>query len=227
MEEIGLRYALLILKEYPSVRWVKLFGSRARGDNAPSSDYDLAVMLDEGGTGKWLEIEESIRDSVALPVDVVDYNAAPQELRQRIDISGKLVFLNTPGFVALVKLAKALASLERIVYDEDDVEHKQRDAVITRFKYVMEMFWKALKALEEEEGFIENSPKSAVSRAFQLGWIKDEERWREMLQDRNNAAHAYNERMAKEIFRNVVDNFAEMKHVCEGISTMYMDRVEA
>lgn len=224
MDHLELRYKLLVLAEFSSVRWVKLFGSRARGDNSPSSDYDLAVMAKEAE--KWLDIEESIKESIALPVDVVAYETASDELRQRIDISGKLVFVNRGGYIALIKLAKAMSSLERIIHDEDDTEHKQRDAVITRFKYVIEMFWKAFKALEEEEGFVENSPKSAVARAFQLGWISDEKRWREMLQDRNNAAHAYNERMAKEIYRNVLDNFAELKSVSEKLNSLFVDNVK-
>lgn len=31
------------LKEYTNVRCAKLFGSRARGDNTESSDYDIAI----------------------------------------------------------------------------------------------------------------------------------------------------------------------------------------
>ena len=34
-------------KKYPSIKLVYLFGSRARGDEGPLSDYDFAIYLDE------------------------------------------------------------------------------------------------------------------------------------------------------------------------------------
>ena len=36
-----------LAKKYPSIKLVYLFGSRARGDEGPLSDYDFAIYLDE------------------------------------------------------------------------------------------------------------------------------------------------------------------------------------
>ncbi|MBX6423479.1 nucleotidyltransferase family protein [Thermosulfurimonas sp. F29] len=81
------------LREFLAGRGVRvyLFGSRARGEEAPHSDVDLAF---EGGEelGPLLaELEEILEESL-LPqkVDLVDLRVAGEELRRRVLEEGKL-----------------------------------------------------------------------------------------------------------------------------------------
>ena len=64
-----------VFKNYPEVKYVYLFGSRAKGNYHAGSDVDLAVMnkgvsADRLSKMKW-EFEES---SLPYIVDLVDYN---------------------------------------------------------------------------------------------------------------------------------------------------------
>lgn len=67
-----------------------LFGSRARGEASERSDIDLAMIAAERLPGDLLaRIRESLEDApIPFRVDVVDYQSAPQELRQAIDREG-------------------------------------------------------------------------------------------------------------------------------------------
>lgn len=72
-----------------------------------------------------------------------------------------------------------------------------RDSIIKKFEYTFELTWKTLKAYLEEEGYEEiASPKRTLKQAFEIGIIKDEEVWANMLEARNSTAHTYDEEKA-------------------------------
>lgn len=66
---------------------IYLFGSRARGDNSPTSDYDLA--LDAGKPLDFLETAKArnvLEAGLHIPwtIDVVDLHSVPDYLRTTI-----------------------------------------------------------------------------------------------------------------------------------------------
>jgi predicted nucleotidyltransferase len=69
---------------------LRLFGSRARGDAGDRSDIDLAAIAPERLPGDLLaRIREMLEESpIPFRADVVDYQAAPAELKQAIDREG-------------------------------------------------------------------------------------------------------------------------------------------
>lgn len=72
-----------------------------------------------------------------------------------------------------------------------------RDSIIKKFEYTFELTWKTLKAYLEDEGYEEiASPKRTLKQAFEIGIIKDEEVWANMLEARNSTAHTYDEEKA-------------------------------
>jgi nucleotidyltransferase substrate binding protein (TIGR01987 family) len=75
-----------------------------------------------------------------------------------------------------------------------------RDSAIKRFEFTFELFWKSLKLYAEYEGRSANSPRSAFREAFLLEIISESPVWFQMLEDRNNTAHAYKEKIAEEIY---------------------------
>lgn len=78
-----------------------------------------------------------------------------------------------------------------------------RDAAIQRFEFSFELFWKALKARDENEGLRVVSPREALRAAFQLGLLADDDLVFQMLEDRNRTSHLYNAAMAEDVFSRI------------------------
>ena len=63
-----------IAEEYGILR-VYLFGSRARGDNRPDSDYDFCVLVPPGmGLFKMSGFFHKLKDALEMEVDIVSEN---------------------------------------------------------------------------------------------------------------------------------------------------------
>lgn len=95
-----------VLAETPSsvvAAW--LFGSRARGDERPDSDVDLALLFREPPEPRLgneaHELEGRIEDALGLPAQVVVANDAPPDLVHRVLRAGTLLVDRDPLFRAL------------------------------------------------------------------------------------------------------------------------------
>ena len=70
-----------------------LFGSRARGDNGPNSDYDFAYRVKEPTSlikmaGLMVDLEELVGNSV----DIVDMKMASEHFLKEIERDGILLY---------------------------------------------------------------------------------------------------------------------------------------
>jgi nucleotidyltransferase substrate binding protein (TIGR01987 family) len=83
-----------------------------------------------------------------------------------------------------------------------------RDAAIQRFEFTFELAWKAAMHFAVQQGLECVSPRQALQAAHRLGWIRDEEMWLDMLEDRNRTSHTYNEATAEEIYSHL-DDYAQ------------------
>jgi predicted nucleotidyltransferase len=84
-----------LLGATPEVQLAYLFGSRAQGAHAPTSDYDLAVLLADGSDGDSVlaNVERTVRILVGgQDVDVVDLGRAPVELAYAVISAGVVLF---------------------------------------------------------------------------------------------------------------------------------------
>lgn len=96
------------------------------------------------------------------------------------------------------QLGKAIEKLGEIVGDMHD--DRDRDAMIQRFEFTIELYWKSLKVMLEKEKIDARSPAQVFKEAYGLGWLGDDQKiWSDMLEDRNLSSHTYNEDLAKEI----------------------------
>ncbi len=60
------------LAQLPFVDEIYLYGSRARADNRPRSDIDLAIVCPQAQSSDWLKIVAIIDDAdTLLPIDVI------------------------------------------------------------------------------------------------------------------------------------------------------------
>ena len=53
-------------------------------------------------------------------------------------------------------------------------------------------------------------PKPVIKKAFEDEIIKDGQAWIDMLNDRNNSTHLYDESVAQDIFNNIQKNYLKL-----------------
>ena len=99
------------------------------------------------------------------------------------------------------KLKRAFLRLkEAVERARDDLD---RDGVIQRFEFSVELFWKTLKKVLEYNKVECYSPRDCVKKAFRYGMIDDDEIVLDMLEDRNRSSHIYDEEEAVRIFERI------------------------
>lgn len=102
---------------------------------------------------------------------------------------------------------KALKTLQELLAVENPTT-VERDAVIQRFEYTFEALWKAGKLfLREIEGLEIGSPKSVIREFLQVGMFTEDQTALalDMVDDRNLTSHAYNEKLAEQIYNQIGD----------------------
>jgi nucleotidyltransferase substrate binding protein (TIGR01987 family) len=67
------------------------------------------------------------------------------------------------------------------------------DLAVQRFEFTYEMSWKTLKRLLDFLGIDAKYPRAVFQEAYAAGLIKDEAVWLDMIEQRNLAAHIYDE----------------------------------
>ena len=211
------RQIFAILSRYGKrIDWVKLFGSRARGDYKPVSDVDLAIASTENlVTPLQFDFDQS---QLPFTFDLIDYRRQPnQKLKDAIDREGKLLWaVDGKGEWMMTKeqlllkwedYHKALHRLEIALtktLDEDDL---YLDATIQRFEFTFELAWKLMKAVLEYEGIEATSPRSSIREAWKQHLIGDAEKWLDMQVKRNLSSHTYNEETAQDIYRHIKEDY--------------------
>lgn len=112
---------------------------------------------------------------------LANYSRTLSKLRQAIDIvSAK------PDFV-------------------EAIDELLQEGVIQRFEYTHELAWKVMKDYAEYQGYTDvKGSRDAMRKAFEMGLI-DDKRWMNSIADRNLTSHNYDDEVANEIFRNIVN----------------------
>ncbi len=100
-----------------------------------------------------------------------------------------------------------------------------RDSSIHRFEFTVEIFWKLLKnILQENEGIFCNSPKSCVREFFALNYIKESSAkiLFEMFDDRNLTSHTYHEEIAEIIFFKFDNYINNLEYFLDEIKVKFL-----
>ena len=118
---------------------------------------------------------------------------------------------------------RALASLEELVskYSENQTDVILRDALIQRFEYSTEAFWKYLKAyLQTEQNLSANSPREVIRTGLTAKLYSEEmsQELLQMLDDRNLTSHTYVEELAESIADRIPDYSKNMSEVMTRLS---------
>lgn len=104
----------------------------------------------------------------------------------------------------LEQFKQALERFEEVLkMEKTDVV---RDSAIQRFEFSFDLAWKMTKTfLEEQRGVVCASPKGCFRDAFQQSLIDYDEKWIDMTDMRNQTAHAYSEKMAEKIYKELLE----------------------
>jgi nucleotidyltransferase substrate binding protein (TIGR01987 family) len=78
-----------------------------------------------------------------------------------------------------------------------------RDSAIKRFEFCFDLAWKTIKAYAKLQGLECNSPREAIKTAFQLKLIDYNEKWFDLLDDRNCTVHLYKEDYADKVYERL------------------------
>lgn len=97
------------------------------------------------------------------------------------------------------KFEQALSQLKSAVSSEpaNDLE---RDGVIQRFEYTIELLWKVAKKVLEENGVQVIAPKEVIREMANIGWVSNPQELIEFLKMRNETSHSYKEEVAKQVY---------------------------
>ena len=107
----------------------------------------------------------------------------------------------------------ALCNMKEIYKYDPPYDTVILTGLVGLFEVCFEQSWKMMKEIMESHGYEEGAtgfPKIILKTAYKAGMIKDEELWLRALQERNNVAHSYNERIALGIVMRAKESFYDM-----------------
>lgn len=129
-----------LLEQVPYLKLLVLFGSRARGDNSPSSDWDFALLFDEDlrkqyeSGGGWncfrsWGVLQNILDLGDDEMDWVDLKEASDLLAHAIARDGVVIYEREPGLFEAFK-KQALMTPDKL----KEVRHQQKAEIAATLK---------------------------------------------------------------------------------------------
>lgn len=131
-----------------------------------------------------------------------------------MEITPRSVLLNR----ALIQLQRSINIAYKPQYA--DLFDMLRDSIIQRFEFSSELFWKCLKdELQKRHGIEIAAPKAVIRQSYDQGLISEEESdvLIEMIGDRNDTTHLYEEPRADEIARKTQRYKDLMKGIADRI----------
>jgi uncharacterized protein len=98
----------------PEVEAIYLFGSRARGQQSTTSDFDLAVLAPEPlAPVARFDLQEALASKLHSSVDLVDLRTASTVMRVQVIDGGRLLYERSP-FLRQLFEATALSAYARL-----------------------------------------------------------------------------------------------------------------
>lgn len=87
----------------------------------------------------------------------------------------------------------------------------ERDGIIQRFEYCIEISWKSAKKVLEHHEYQVDTPRNIFRELAKLDWINNPEEWINYLEARNKTSHLYHDEIAEEIFK-IIPSFVKASH---------------
>lgn len=113
---------------------------------------------------------------------------------------------------------KAFLRLQELVEmaTQKELSDIEKEALIQRFEYTHELSWKVIRDFYKSIGEIDiQGSRDAFKLAFNRGLINKGREFLESVQSRNEASHAYNQKIADKVYGDIInkyyDAFAELE----------------
>ena len=118
---------------------------------------------------------------------------------------------------------KALSQLQKFI-DKGNLSELEEQGLIQAFEYTYELAWNVLKDYLEFQGVIGIAgSRDAFRIAFNRDLISQGENWMEMVKDRIQTVHTYNEETARKISDAILNVyyglFIGLRDTMEGVLT--------
>lgn len=108
------------------------------------------------------------------------------------------------NFTRAITLLKEIETLEI-----DKISFLEKEGIIQRFEFTLELAWKTLKDKMEFDGILLDkiSPKMVLKEAYQAKYINDIDTWLKMINDRNLVSHTYDFETFELIIPSIQKNY--------------------
>lgn len=105
---------------------------------------------------------------------------------------------------------KALALYKKFV-EKGQLNELEEQGAIQAFEYTYELAWNVMMDFLEHQGQTDiYGPRDAIRKAFQLGLIKDGDKWMDAYVSRTKTSHTYNEETAREVVDAILGVYYEL-----------------
>lgn len=105
---------------------------------------------------------------------------------------------------ALAKLSQAVEIMKNHDYN-NETDDLLKEGLIQRFEYTHELAWNVMKDFEEYQGYTNIiGSRDAIRIALEINLLSDA-KWMESIKDRNLTSHNYDDEIAEEIYKSIVE----------------------
>ena len=105
---------------------------------------------------------------------------------------------------------KVVARMEALASESSkrELNEVKQEALIQRFEYTQELAWLVIKDSYESLGETGmQGSRDAFQLAFRRGLIQNGTSFMESIEGRNEAAHTYNEEIARKLYRDILEKY--------------------
>lgn len=104
-------------------------------------------------------------------------------------------------------LEKAFITLKN-AFEKWDLNELEKDWVIQRFEYTIELSWKTWKKFLEYKWTKSNLfPKEVFKELYKMDLVEDLQLWNDFLDARNSVSHLYSEYISSDIFDFIKEKY--------------------
>jgi nucleotidyltransferase substrate binding protein (TIGR01987 family) len=98
------------------------------------------------------------------------------------------------------------------VLDLNQLSLLEKQGIIHRFEFTLELAWKTLKDKMEFDGLVIDivSPKMVLKDAYKSKYINNIDLWLEMIDDRNLLSHTYDFKVFEEVIPDIQSKYTPL-----------------